>query len=42
MSPRTLRTLIAGVLSFHGIGHLMGVLAGLNLFKVNERSAASF
>jgi hypothetical protein len=38
MSPRTLRFLIAGVLSFHGIGHLMGVLPGLRLFKVDASS----
>jgi hypothetical protein len=38
MSPRTVRFLIAGVLSFHGIGHLMGVLAGLRLFAVDASS----
>jgi len=40
MSPKTLRFLIAGVLSFHGIGHLMGVIAGLNLLKVDASSPA--
>ena len=40
MSPTTLRFLIAGVLSFHGIGHLMGVIAGLNLFRVHASSPA--
>jgi hypothetical protein len=40
MSPKTLRFLIAGVLSFHGIGHLMGVIAGLSLFRVDASSPA--
>jgi hypothetical protein len=40
MSPKTLRFLIAGVLSFHGIGHLMGVVASLGLFKVDASSPA--
>ena len=38
MSSTTLRILIAGVLSFHGIGHLMGVIPGLRLIKVTESS----
>ena len=38
MSPKAVRFLIAGVLSFHGIGHLMGVIAGLGLFKVDASS----
>ena len=38
MSPKAECFLIAGVLSFHGIGHLMGVIAGLGLFKVDASS----
>jgi hypothetical protein len=38
MSPRTLRFLLAGILGFHGIGHLMGVTAALRLFKVDASS----
>ena len=38
MAPKTLRYLIAFALSFHGIGHLMGVIAGLGLFKIDASS----
>jgi hypothetical protein len=40
MSATTLRYLIAGVLSFHGIGHLMGVMVGLRIFAVDASSPA--
>lgn len=38
MSSTTLRILLAGVLSFHGIGHLMGIIPGLRLIKTTESS----
>ena len=40
MSGTTLRILIAGVLGFHGIGHLMGVIPALGLIAVGESSPA--
>jgi hypothetical protein len=40
MSGTTLRIIIAGVLGFHGIGHLMGVIPGLGLIAVAESSPA--
>jgi hypothetical protein len=38
MSGHTFRTLIAGVLIFHGIGHLMGVISALGWIKVSASS----
>ena len=40
MAPQTLRFLIASVLCFHGIGHLMGIIPGLRLFKVDASSSS--
>jgi hypothetical protein len=38
MSGSTLRIVIAGVLCFHGIGHLMGVIPALGLVRIGESS----
>ena len=38
MSAATLRAVIAGVLGFHGIGHLMGAMPGLGLIPVHASS----
>jgi len=40
MSSTTLRAIIAAVLLFHGIGHLMGVIPALRLFEISESSAS--
>ena len=42
MSGSTLRFTIAGVLFFHGIGHLMGVIPALGLIRTGESSPAAF
>ena len=38
MSGTTLRLIIAGVICFHGIGHLMGVIPALRLIPINDSS----
>ena len=38
MSGSTLRIAIAGVLFFHGVGHLMGVIPALGLIKMGGSS----
>ena len=40
MSGTTLRFIIAGVLCFHGIGHLMGVIRALGIIKTEASSPA--
>jgi hypothetical protein len=41
VSGTTLRIIIAGVICFHGIGHLMGVIPALGLFKISESSPSA-
>ena len=40
MSSATLRAVIAAVLLFHGVGHLMGIIPALRLFEISESSAS--
>ena len=40
MSSATLRAVIAAVLLFHGVGHLMGVIPALRLFEISDSSAS--
>jgi hypothetical protein len=42
MSGSTLRFVIAGVLFFHGIGHLMGVIPALGLIRISDSSPGAF
>jgi hypothetical protein len=42
MSSTTLRLIIAGILFIHGIGHVLGIMAALNLSNVKGWSSRSW
>jgi hypothetical protein len=42
MSSTTLRLIIAGILFVHGLGHVLGIMAALNLSKQEDWSSHSW
>lgn len=42
MNTMTLRVLVAGAIAFHGVGHLQGVFAGLELVKFKNWTGRSW